>query len=110
MKKITPLILLFFTQASIAQNIAISRISESCLYDAQEKFAQFSEVKVNEFNAVITDGGGYGVYESFNVTFLPPVVNELSYDGIYLSTNPKKNDLIGLVELIQKLCNKTTNQ
>jgi len=102
--------MLSFTQVSTAQSVAISEISESCLYDAQEKFTQFSGVKVNELNGVITDGGGYGIYESFSITYFPPAVGELSYDGISLSISPKKNDLIGLVGLIQRLCKKTTNQ
>lgn len=110
MKIVLAKILLLITHVSFAQNFVVSEISEDCLYDAQEKFSQLSGVKVNKFKGLVTDAGGYGIYKSLRITYLSPAVGELTYNGATLSVSPNRNDLTGLVELIQSLCQKTTNK
>jgi hypothetical protein len=91
-----------------AEEIEVARIPENCLYEAQQYYSEKHGWKYDQFSALVTDGGGYGIYREFKITVLHPKNGEITYEQGRLST--KTNELYPLVVKIAEFCSPTVNK
>jgi hypothetical protein len=103
MKKLLFAVTLFFFSVA-TKAVEIERISESCLYDVHQ---DYSEWKVGELNGLIIDGGGYGVYKWFTLSFVSPEKAEVIYKEGKLNTST--SHLSSFVSSVVTRCNAEVN-
>ena len=96
--------------SGIAEELAISEISESCLYDTQIEFTDSLSWKFIDMNGIVTDGGGYGVYRSFTVVVMEPTKGEVTYKAGKLIATPEDSDLNLFVSSLAARCKSTVNK
>jgi hypothetical protein len=85
-----------------AKELEVAEISEDCLYEAQKHFSESLGYSYGEYSGLVTDGGGYGVFEYFIISVLHPVKGQITYRQGKLSA--KIGDLNSLIIQIAESC------
>ncbi len=104
MRLLVGVIIVTISISVFAFDKGLPEMTEECVYDAYTQFRESpSGIKVR-FDAVVTDGGGYGVYKKFSLKAVPPFIGMLSFDGSEIAVIPENGSMKDLERLIVKMC------
>lgn len=110
MRLLVGVIVVTISMSVFAFDKGLPEMTEECVYDAYTQFRESpSGIKVR-FDAVVTDGGGYGIYKEFSLKAVPPFIGILSFDGNEIAAIPENGSMKGLARLMVKVCGEAANK